>query len=87
MSVRRTGIPASGSTRHASTSAERRTHLAFGSGIHACVGAAIVRLEAEALLSALVRRVRALHVAAEPTYQPNNIVRALGSVPLRIVAA
>lgn len=64
----------------------RRTaseHLAFGSGIHACVGAAIARFEAEILLTALARHVRTLEPAGPPRLRPNNILRALSHLPLR----
>ena len=63
----------------------RRTtsHLAFGSGIHACVGAAIARLEAEILLSALVRHVRTIEPNGPPRRRPNNTLRGLAALPLR----
>ena len=61
-------------------------HLAFGSGIHACVGAAIARLEAEVLLTALARHVRTLEPAGQPRLGSNNVLRALASLPLRIRA-
>lgn len=61
-------------------------HLAFGSGIHACVGAAIARLEAEVLLTALARHVRTLEPAGQPRPGSNNVLRALASLPLRIRA-
>ncbi|MQA86596.1 MAG: cytochrome P450 [Streptosporangiales bacterium] len=67
----------------------RRTvsHLAFGSGIHACVGAAIARLEAEILLTALARHVRTLELAGPPRPRRNNVLKALARLPLRVRAA
>ncbi len=59
------------------------SHLAFGSGIHACIGAAVVRSEAEALLEVLTRRVQAVEELAPPTRQLNNVMRALATLPLR----
>ena len=32
-------------------------HMAFGTGIHGCVGQAVARLETEAILTALTKRV------------------------------
>lgn len=61
-------------------------HLAFGSGIHACVGAAIARLEAEVLLTALARHVRILEPAGQPRLGSNNVLRSMASLPLRIRA-
>ena len=41
-------------------------HVGFGMGLHQCVGRHVARLEAEAVLSALVRRVRTIELAGEP---------------------
>jgi cytochrome P450 len=61
-------------------------HVAFGSGIHACVGQVIARAESETLLEELVRRVRQLEPAGAPERWLNNSVRAWGRLPLRISA-
>jgi cytochrome P450 len=68
---------------------ERRPtgHLGFGSGIHACVGQLIARLEGEELLSALACRVVRLEVAGTPERWLNNAVRSFATLPLKLVAA
>lgn len=43
-------------------------HIAFGNGIHACVGAALARLEAKAALAALVRHLSHYEILAEPEW-------------------
>lgn len=62
-------------------------HMAFGSGIHGCVGQAIARLEGEVVLSALARRVKRIELRGEPTRRLNNTLRALETLPLRLIPA
>ena len=67
----------------------RRTagHVAFGSGVHMCVGQLLSRLEGEALLAALARRVAAIEPAGPPVRRHNNTLRALAHLPVRLRAA
>ncbi|MCX7685595.1 MAG: cytochrome P450 [Acetobacteraceae bacterium] len=67
----------------------RRTagHVGFGAGIHACVGMALARMEGEAVLSALVRRVARIEIAGEVRRRRNNTLRGFASLPLRLVPA
>lgn len=62
-------------------------HMAFGSGIHGCVGQAIARLEGEVVLQALARRVRAIEATGLHTRRLNNTLRALDTLPLRLIPA
>ena len=54
--------------------AQRATHLAFGHGIHARLGAALARMKARAALAVLTRRLPGLltgrGLAARPGRQP-----------------
>jgi cytochrome P450 len=59
-------------------------HLAFGTGIHGCVGQSIARQEAEAVLTSLATRVQAIELAGDPVWRPGNSLRALDQLPLRI---
>jgi 4-methoxybenzoate monooxygenase (O-demethylating) len=61
-------------------------HLAFGVGIHACVGQVIARMQGELILRALAARVQRIQLAGTPLRRPNNTLRALASLPLRLVA-
>jgi 4-methoxybenzoate monooxygenase (O-demethylating) len=64
----------------------RRTtgHLAFGVGIHACVGQNIARAEGEALFGAIARRVHAMTPAGAAVWRPNNAIHALDRLPLTL---
>ncbi len=60
-------------------------HLAFGRGIHFCVGAPLARLEAEVVLTRLLTRTE--HFALDPDHPPTQVnslvVRRFGALPLR----
>ena len=62
-------------------------HVAFGMGIHQCVGQPIARLEAEVLLTALAQRIRRIEPAGDPVPQPNNTLKGWASIPLRVEPA
>jgi 4-methoxybenzoate monooxygenase (O-demethylating) len=62
-------------------------HMTFGTGIHGCVGQAVARLETEAVLTALVKRVASFELTAEPKRRLNNTLRGLDTLPLRVVPA
>jgi cytochrome P450 len=60
-----------------------RQHLAFGSGIHYCIGAALSRAEAQAALPRLCRAMPDARLAAETLdYKPSFVLRGLRSLPL-----
>jgi len=59
-------------------------HVGFGMGLHQCVGQHVARLEAEAVLVALARRVRSIEPAGPVRRHHNNTLRALGSLPLKL---
>ncbi len=60
-------------------------HLAFGAGIHGCVGQTIARAEIEALLLVLAERVARIEPAGTPAWRPNNAIHALDRLPLKLV--
>ncbi len=62
-------------------------HVGFGVGIHMCVGQILARLEGEAMLAALARRVRAVEITGAPVRRYNNTLRGLASLPVRLIAA
>lgn len=59
--------------------------LGFGHGTHGCAGQGLARLETQAILRALLRRVDRIEPAGEPTWALNNIIHRLEHLPLRLV--
>jgi len=66
-----------------------RRHMAFGRGIHHCVGAPLARLEARVVLSVLLERTSSftLGPAERPQWVESLMVRRHDRLPIRLVAA
>ncbi|HEY2515804.1 MAG TPA: cytochrome P450 [Polyangiaceae bacterium] len=61
-------------------------HLAFGSGIHFCLGSALARLEVRTMLTALLERTRAFRRTGEAQYASSVVVRGPTVLPMELVA-
>lgn len=59
-------------------------HLAFGGGVHYCLGAALARLEGRVAIGTLVRRFPGLELAGDPTWNGRLNLRGLDRLPLSI---
>ncbi|HEY5109835.1 MAG TPA: cytochrome P450, partial [Acidimicrobiales bacterium] len=58
-------------------------HLAFGRGLHVCLGSALGRLEAQEVVPAVLRRFPDLQlVDDQPTWRPSFVVRQLAALPV-----
>jgi hypothetical protein len=62
-------------------------HVAFGTGIHACVGRQVARLEAHAILHALIEKVDRIELTGTPKWRPGNSLTTIESLPISLVAA
>lgn len=59
-------------------------HVAFGYGIHVCLGAGLSRIEVPAILESLARSVERIELAGEPRRHLNNVIRGLESLPVAV---
>ncbi|MFU1794909.1 cytochrome P450 family protein [Paenibacillus azoreducens] len=64
---------------------EENEHLAFGKGIHLCLGAPLARLEAQIAFATLLGRLPDLHLAIEPEQLNYHLttLRSLVSLPVK----
>jgi cytochrome P450 len=62
-------------------------HVGFGMGIHQCIGQHVARLEAEAVVTALARRVERIELAGPTCRHHNNTLRAWESMPVSLTLA
>ncbi len=64
---------------------EANNHLAFGKGVHFCLGAPLARLEGELAISALLERLPNLKLSTEKDsieWRPGIIIRGTKEIPL-----
>jgi cytochrome P450 len=62
-------------------------HVAFGHGIHFCLGAPLARLEGEVAFGALLSRFPSLSLAADPAslrWRRSSLIRGLETLPVRL---
>jgi cytochrome P450 len=83
-----TGAPTADATGPESGGPTRRPapHLAFGYGIHRCVGAELARMELRAAYPALVRRFPHMRLAVDPSelaFRQLSIVYGLDALPVQ----
>ncbi|HXZ66091.1 MAG TPA: cytochrome P450 [Streptosporangiaceae bacterium] len=64
------------------TRPDAHRHVAFGGGIHHCLGAALARLEGQVAFAALLGRLGRLELAGQPLHRPTFTLRGLQSLPV-----
>jgi cytochrome P450 len=63
---------------------DAHNHLAFGGGIHYCLGAALARLEGQVAIGTLVRRFPRVALAGDPVMNGRINLRGVERVPLEL---
>mgnify|MGYP003333648531 FL=1 len=58
-------------------------HIAFGAGIHFCLGAPLARLELSVTVPRLLERLPELQLASEPVQRDTFVLRGYHSIPVR----
>jgi len=58
-------------------------HVAFGYGLHFCLGAPLARMEAPIAIRALLEKFPKLHLNGKPHWKTNMMVRFLEHLPVR----
>ncbi len=62
-------------------------HLAFGKGIHYCLGAPLARLEGQIAIGTLLQRMPKIHLAVEEKdliWRPGTLIMGLRSLPVKL---
>src|SRR5439155_10769574 len=66
-------------------SREPNRHIAFGGGIHHCLGAALARAEGQVAIGTLVRRARTIELLTdEPVWKGTITLRGLATLPVAV---
>jgi cytochrome P450 len=63
---------------------EARKHLAFGTGIHLCIGQRVAQLEMRILLPEVIRRFKNIDILEAPRYLLSNFVSGIKKLSVRL---
>ena len=66
---------------------EHNPHLAFGHGIHLCLGANLARLEAKIFFEEFFRHFDKVESNAEPVFIRSNMIHGFKDMPLTLTPA
>ena len=58
-------------------------HIAFGAGIHFCLGAPLARIELQVAFTTVLRRLPRLELVEPPTWKPGYVLRGLADLRVR----
>jgi len=67
---------------------EPNHHVAFGGGIHHCVGSSLARIEGQVAIGTIIRRTADIErLTTEPVWKETITLRGLAELPVRLSAA
>ena len=61
-----------------------RAHVAFGFGIHRCMGNRLAELQLRVLWEEIIKRFHTIEMMGDVTRLPNNFIRGIKDVPVRL---
>jgi len=61
-------------------------HMAFGHGIHLCLGANLARMEARVFFEEFFKMFKGIELLDEPARIRSNLVNGFKSMPVRLLA-
>ena len=59
-----------------------RRHVAFGFGIHRCMGNRLAEMQLRVLWEEILKRYKHVEVVGEPVRLPNNFIRGIADLPV-----
>ena len=62
-----------------------RAHVSFGFGIHRCMGNRLAEMQLRVLWEEIVKRFDEVELVGDVVRQPNNFIRGLTEVPVRLI--
>ncbi len=62
-----------------------RKHVAFGFGIHRCMGNRLAEMQLRVLWEEIMQRFEKIELAGEVKRLPNNFIRGIADVPVRLI--
>ena len=61
-----------------------RAHVAFGFGVHRCMGNRLAEMQLRVLWEEIVKRFHTIELVDKVTRLPNNFIRGIKDVPVRL---
>ena len=62
-----------------------RAHVAFGFGIHRCMGNRLAEMQLRVLWEEIMKRFKKVELAGEVVRLPNNFIRGIADTPVRLI--